>query len=70
MEDLPTAFLFPTTLFSFSGPGQFAPNWFRRGSHRKGNHVEEPFAKPPPIVLGKVWQITFAKDRLTVADAH
>src|SRR4051794_13148165 len=53
-----SAFLFPPL-----EPGQFVRNWFRLGSNGKGNHVETPFAKPPPVVFWKNSQIAFAEAR-------
>src|SRR6478736_5389033 len=49
------------SLFPPREPGQFARNWFHRGSNGKGNHVEAPFAKPPPEVIWKVSQIAFTQ---------
>src|SRR5437763_8003040 len=55
--------LFPAILFPPREPGQFAPNWFRLGSNGKGNHVEAPFAKPPPVAVWKGPQVAVAQSR-------
>jgi hypothetical protein len=63
MKSLPPLCLFSPNLFPPREPGQFALNWLRVGSNAKGNYVEVPFARPPPVVLWNVSQFSFAKSR-------
>ena len=63
MKLLLANYLFPASLFPPREPSQFARNWHHHGSNGKGNHVETPLAKPPPVVLWKVSQIAFVQPR-------
>src|SRR4051794_5781480 len=63
MKFLPAKRLFTELLFPSREPGQSAAGWPIAGSNGKGNHVDTPFAKPPPVVLWKVSQISPAKER-------
>src|SRR3954452_8310454 len=55
--------LFPVILFSFRELDQSVAGRPIIGSNGKGNHVKTPFAKPPPVVLWKVSQISRAQEQ-------